>query len=171
MEVFAVCASATSTPITNQVITLINDESYGKIIVENATKTARHCVNSILKSYTFDDLNEVTEVFEDTHRTALGYVFDALYCDTNNVPFCDNCVYEWANHFWAQIYTFNLLVEEVVGNNAHKISTVYHNETQTILILRNDEMFAFEHLCQNQSLPVNETIKRFVAVIEPKEAA
>ena len=170
MEVFAVCASAPSTPITNQIITLINDESYGKIIADTAMSVANECYAQVTKTNSFEDIGELESVFDNITKRALGYVFDGLYCDTNSIPYCDNCIYEWANNFWAQIYSFNRLVTGIVGNDAHVIKTVYHNDNLTALILANDVPFYFEHNCENQKLPVNETEKRFTSLVATEAA-
>ena len=92
------------------------------------------------------------------------------YTATRTTSPIDNCIYEWANNFWAQIYSFNTLVTGIVGNDAHVIKTVYHNDNLTALILANDVAFYFEHNCENQKLPVNETEKRFTSLVATEAA-
>ena len=120
-------------------------------------------IQSVLEK--FKQLNPSIQTASDSQRASianellecgLGYIFDAAYCDENNIPFCENCVYEWGNHFWGAIATSSFVLGK--SQDFHVLC-----ENNFVLITWDDGFTkAYGMNTSQQKCPVNETVKRFI---------
>lgn len=138
-------------PITN---TVLNAD-------KSTTEIAKDVANQFVsKLSSKPPKNGQRGVVNDLVITAIGYLFDAVYCDWNKIRFCENCTYEWASNFWAQIYSYNAVMLHY-DNCEKQIVQIIHTSKTTHIWLADGAVFHFVYDTTKQPVPLNETEKSF----------
>jgi len=149
----AIRCNVSSTNVNKVTSAILNQNN----VYDTAQSVASDLVAKLTK---LPPRNGLRSIIDDLITTSMGYLFDAVYSDANNLPVCENCCYEKGCHFWANLYSYNEVMSHYDCEYA-KIVRVSQLGNVTYLHLADNEIFHFIHNTELQNAPVNETDKCF----------
>ena len=129
-----------TTDVKDNILSVLESFKHQNSDIQSATSEQRESI-----------ANEILEY-------GLGYFFDAAYCDKNNIPFCENCTYEWGNHFWSAITTY------VFALGKSQEFHVFCEEGFIHIALSDGHIKVYAVDTSSQQCSVNETVKRLIEV-------